>query len=102
MRLSGYSRSITVGGDQLAGHFVGNHAVAAHDTANGGGQRIALYGLEQISTGAGAQGGGKVVLVFAHREHDHPCQGRGLAQSRQGVNAIDAGKMIVEQDQIWL
>ena len=91
-----------VGRHQLAGHLFGDHAFAAHRAPDRDRQCVALDRLEQVAAGAAAQGRGEVVFVFADRQHQHARARGGLEQRRQRVDAVDAGQVVVEQDQVGL
>ena len=48
------------------------------------------------------QRSGQVFLVLADREHQDAGLGRDFTQGRNGVDAIDAGQVVVQQDQVGL
>ena len=65
-------------------------------------QVLPLHRLEQVAAGTARQGQGQVVGVFADGQHQH--LGRRLQgqQLRQGVDAVHAGQVVVQQHDVGL
>jgi hypothetical protein len=79
-------RPLAVGRHQLARHLGRHHAFATHGAAQRIAQRVAFNGLEQVTAGTRAQGGGEVVLSSLTVSIIIRGLGRGLAQRADGVH----------------
>ena len=63
-------------------------------------QALRLHVLEQVAVGAGAQDVDHVALVVGHGEHHDARVDSGLAQRAQGVQAVHALHVQVQQDHV--
>src|SRR3990167_8643768 len=99
-RRRGLGRAGTEHRDQLGQHLGADHGFAIQHLDDGLGQLVGLHRLDQVAVGAGAQGRGQIVFVFAHGEHQDAGARRGVFQRGNGVHPAHTVQVVVEQDHV--